>query len=339
MRRFAVLLAGIALLVPLVAVPAGPASAATSSLTVTLIGRDGHVGSGDVTAIRLADGWHYGVRGGHTVRLPAGRYDVFTDVFTKGDRSDTLSARRITVSGATKLTIDARHGRRVRATLNPATPSDSSQFFQMSLCDSAVLLGDVAYSAHSDALYVIGSGQRSFEFAYASVWESNDPETPGVSFLASARYLGGIPNGASRTFRESALATLTVDARSGPESGTAQLSLIGYSADECVQQNLNLVAAGELPATFTARVSAGSWSIAEQAHNYIAGQPRSYRAGHHYRITLNRAAWGPGGELPYTSAWDRRLQVNTAKMFTDPELRASAGARITITRSGAGRTI
>ena len=337
MRRFAVLLAGIALLVPLVAVPAGPASAATSSLSVTVIGRDGHIGSGDVTAIRLADGWHYGVRGGHTVRLPAGRYDVFTDVFTKGDQSDTLSARRITVSGATKLTIDARHGHRVRATLSPAAPNGYQHTFLMSLCDTGLILGSAGFYTVSDALYVVGSGLRGIEFAFASIWEPIDK--PGAAFLATARYRGGVPSGVSRTFRQSALATIAIRARTGPQTGTVQLGLQGYSADECVEENLQLFATGRLPLAVSAHVSAGSWSVAEDGQDYLAGRARTYRSGHRYRLTLNRAAWGPGGDLPFTSAWDRRLQVNTARMFTDPELRASAGARITFTLSGAGRTI
>ena len=73
----------------------------------------------------------------------------------------------------------------------------------------------------------------------------------------------------------------------------------------------------------------GSWSVNEQSLDYLSSPYRVYRAGRPHRVTINRAAWGPDGQLPYTFG-AHRLYVNTMQMITDPMLDEGAA----FTRTG-----
>ena len=81
-----------------------------------------------------------------------------------------------------------------------------------------------------------------------------------------------------------------------------------------------------LPYVFTAHLSAGSWNVSEDAKDFLYGPTHQYSAGKSYGITLNRAVWGPSGNLPYTWGSGRRLYFGFMPMFTDPVLGVGGGA-------------
>ena len=326
-----------ALLIPLstALALAGPASAATSALSVTTLGRAGGAVATDLQVVNTKTGFNYEVTSGHAVHLPHGTYDVIADIFTPADQSDTIAARRVTLSGSRTVTLDARRGQALRARLSPAAPAGYQQRVLMSVCATGEAIQ--AYSL-SDVIYVVPSSSRAVELAYSSTWKPADDSAPGARYLAATVHRGGVPSGGTMTFRQSSLATLTVSAHRGPQSGTSTIQLDGRSAtdDACASGTRQLWARASLPSSFTAHVTAGAWSVSADGQDYLAGARRNLQAGHRYGVTVNAASWGPSGELPYT--WSgKHIYLNTTTMFADPglhEYSANASASYRLTRGG-----
>jgi hypothetical protein len=339
LRRIVVSLLTAALVVPLAVAAAPPADAATGTLTVITLGRDGRpVAAGLQVADTKALGQLRYLSSGRAHRLPRGTYDILVDIYNVRDDTDTLAARRVRVAGNTKVTLDARRGRAVRARLSPAPPGGYRQHLLMALCQTDGAASVVGWT-NGAVLYVVPSSLATLELSFSSIWEPENPESHGDRFLAAATYRNGIPNGVSRTFRQAALTSIGFTARRGPQAGTPLISLSGHSPDNCRSSVLDLRTQMSLPSSYTAHVPAGRWSVSEDGQDYAFGDPREYGAGHRYQLALNRAAWGPAGELPYTWGSGRRLYLNVTHMFTDPVLTHGPWATTTYTLTKGGRAI
>ena len=121
MRRTLAALTATAVLVPLAVTAApGAASAATNTLTVTAIGRDGVKVKTSVSVIESRHSRRYTLTSGKARTLPRGTYAALANVRTAKDGSSTVGGRIIKVSGASATTIDARKGKPLRVSLSPA---------------------------------------------------------------------------------------------------------------------------------------------------------------------------------------------------------------------------
>ena len=313
MRRILVLLAsaGVALAGLVVTTP--PAAAATGTLTVMALGRDGKPVEAAVQLGNRKKFRQYQVTSGRPTRVPQGSYLLLVDVFNDRDGTDTLAARHVTVgAGSTRVTIDARRGRRVRVALSPAAPNGYRQHFLMAACQTDGLAELEGYT-YGNTLYVVPSKANDVDLAYASLWQ---PVTgSGGPVIVAGTHDGGMPDGVHRTVRLADLATIAVTARRGIETGTASVSLRPDGDDNCLRLISPVGATRALPFSFAARVSTGRWSVDGMAQDYFGTVVRAARGGHHYRVTLGRAPAGPAGLLPYTNASQRSLHLESMQLF------------------------
>ncbi|WP_328914894.1 MULTISPECIES: hypothetical protein [unclassified Streptomyces] len=334
MRRIPALLGAAAVLTPVLLVNAPSAAAASNSLTVTTLGRDGTKVTTAVQAYNTKTFNRYYLTSGKAKSLPKGTYDVITDIWNTRDSTDTLGGARVTVSGAAKLTIDARKGRPVKASLSPKPPSGDAQWLRAEVCvtDGPSILA----WADPGSMYVIPSSLSTLGLAYGSTWGTDRGD--GDQYLVMGTHKKGLPSGVSTTFRQSALATVKVTARSGPVTGEVRIELDGDQGNPCGWGVLNVSTDRSLPYSFTAHVPPGKWEVLESSQDFAYNDWHTYKAGKSYGVTVNRAVWGPGGELPYTSG-SGRLYLNTTPMFVDPSLTYGTDYKATYKLTKAGKTL
>jgi hypothetical protein len=300
-----------------VVVPAGPAgSAPGNSLRIVTLDRHGVPLSNTATVTNSRTSRVYQLATNQTHPLPAGTYVVLVDIYGAPDFTDTLGARRVTVSGPSQVTFRARFGRPVRAWLRPMLPGGYSQRLAFDLSDTTSYGAISGGSARGD-LFVLPSAVRSVDFAYSAFWEPAD--AAGDRYLGAAVHRHGIPDGVSRTFRRSALTTVEVSARRGPEAGHPDIELRSDPANLALGDVMQLITRVTLPTSFTSHVTPGRWQVWEDGRDFLVSRDHSYLAGHRYHVRINRAVWGPTAQLPYR--WTGgRFYVVTNWMFTDPAL-------------------
>ena len=298
--RFGLLIVGVAAVVGSCAVapPSASGEAAQGTLMVITLDRGGQaIRSVGTAATTDGSNSTYRFHSGRTVRLPRGTYDVAVDIFESSTGTDTLAIRRVTV-GADRavLRFDARRGRRVTARLRPAPPQYYEHRYAYAVCVSGYQLIEGYNSEH--ALYVIPSSVRATEFAVSSTWQRAGGG-PSESYVGLATHRGGLPDGMARTYHPAGLATIHLVAKRGPTTGNVELELDGQTSDDCYAGLLQLRMSANLPFGFTAHVPTADWTVFESGADGFSNLPHRYRDGKSYRLVLNRAAWGPGGELPY----------------------------------------
>jgi len=339
LRRITTLAAAAAVLTPLLLGNTGSASATSGNgtLTVTTLGRSGKPVSSTLSVYNTSTQAFAQLSSGQAHSLAKGTYQVFVDIWNGADGTDTIGARTLTVSGATRATIDARQGRAVKASLSPAPGAGYLQSVAVSACSADSPYGASAVNS-AGKVFVIPSADSSFELAYSSTWR-NGPGAAATAFVAIGDHPKGLPSGVSATVRQSSLATLRVSARSGPETGDSQLQLTDSSGTPCMWSLGNVAFDATLPYSITAHVSPGSWSVSEQAQDYLYSSALNYGAGRSYGLTVNNAAWGPGGDLPYVWAGQHRLYLNTDQMFTDSALPYGLGFSAAYKLTKGGRTL
>jgi hypothetical protein len=339
LRRITTLAAAAAMLTPLLLGSAGSASATSGNgtLTVTTLGRNGKPVSSTLSVYNTGTHSFAELSSGQAHSLAKGTYQVFADIWSSSDGTDTVGARTLTVSGATRATIDARQGRAVKAWLSPGPGAGYLQSVAVSACSADSPYGA---SAVNDAgkVFVIPSTDSAFELAYSSTWR-NGQGAAATAFVAVGDHQKGLPSGVSTIVRQSSLATLRVSARSGPETGDSQLQLSNSSGTPCMWSLGNLQFDATLPYSFTAHVSPGSWTASEQAQDYLFSNALPYGAGRSYGLTVNSATWGPSGDLPYIWAGQHRLYLNTDQMFTDSALPYGTGFSAAYKLTKGGRTL
>jgi hypothetical protein len=334
-RSLAITTAAVSLVSAVVVPPGVSAAAPRGSLTVTALGRDGQPVDTQAEAISLRTNATYYVRSGRSRSLPADTYVVLVDIENTRDGTSTVGAKRVTVSGDQQVTFRARFGKPVRAWLRPTAPAHYAQSLDFTACvnGTSAVLG----VADRGRLFVLPAAIPEVAFAFSAEWLPTAADGVGPRFAGAAVHHGGIPDGAARTFRQADLVPVRVVARRGPQSGSARIELGGTVPSNCSVRNLHTYVT--LPQAFTAYLQPGRWSATEDAQDFEAGPTRTYRLGHHYRLTMNRAVWGPSGSLPY-SYFGRVLTLNTSDMFTDPTLSTyGAYANVTYRLTHAGQTV
>jgi len=114
-RRASLLLAALTLSTPvIIGIAATPAAAASGSLVITTIGREGTKVTTTIAVSNSVLTTPYTATSGKKLTLPDGTYDLMTDIYNAADGTDTIGGKIVTVSGATTTTIDDRGARRSR---------------------------------------------------------------------------------------------------------------------------------------------------------------------------------------------------------------------------------
>ncbi|GAA1277674.1 hypothetical protein Psi02_78880 [Planotetraspora silvatica] len=292
-----------------------PATAASPSLTVTTIGRDGapKVGAA-VQILNAKTGKPYlGVQqSGRPVTVAPGQYVVVADIRDWNTDIDTIGAAVVTVSGTTKVTLDARRGTLLKVSLDTANAYE--QELVAGIC-AGNQPAPLEAGGPAGKVYVIPNASSLLRFAYLSRWSSADGayEAGGGTTAVPAN-----PHG---TFHAASMATVHVQSDRGPNGGTEEdLSFVPQGSPCQSGLGINVMAAPG-PYSFTAHLAAGKWDIrsAEFAADGFMGSYDSVRdlaAGKSYSQIFYRAAWGPAHSLPYVRFGE--IYFNTADMFQDP---------------------
>ena len=349
MRRTLAALTATAVLVPLAATAApGAASAATNTLTVTAYDRAGAAVATRVTVVNLSTRTSYALTSGKARALPKGTYAAMADIFTRGERSSTLGARTVKVSGASATTIDARLGRPVDVGLSPAAMPGSYRTTVARICTPTNYQAWVGNGDPREALYVAPNGSEHFRFAYLTyLTEPRETQTATGYLLAGT--VKGLPAGYSRAVPRGGLASVTMTTRSATTRSDEHSLLMQSAAGGCLggmmQSAAGWNAAGEFrygwtaPHRFTAHVTPGNWKM--QALSVTSDQSRTLAlaAGKSYGLTFFRAVYGPHRYVPWVAR--RTLSYRALGMFTNPDstltedsYEGSSTSVVTLTRGG-----
>lgn len=340
MRRTTAAASVVTVLVPLLLAGASTASAAAKgSLTVRTLDRSGKPVYAQVAVYNTRTNDFRYIDGNKKTSLPKGSYELATSFVGGNGEDGVVGGHSVKVSGATTTTFDARKGRAVKVSVSPGPGSGYDHTVSAAVCTTDNSPATMSTSAAAGDLYVIPNSSKAYELAYGTTYAPRST-TGGDFWLASATHRGGVPSGVSATLRRSALTTLKVYARSGPDSGQAQFSFNGEptGGSDCSSSMNILDFQRDLPNSFSVHVPAGQWAVGQQSHDFIYDGFHKYAAGKTTSLALGHAAWGPGGQLPYT--WYHQLYFGGDNPFADPQLTAGGVlASGTVKLTHAGKTL
>ncbi|GIJ80026.1 hypothetical protein SAMN05443287_11727 [Micromonospora phaseoli] len=337
-------------LVPAVVVGlAAPAVAASNTLTITTLDRAGKKVAVTTTVVNLATNSSRSVKSNKATKLPKGTYAVLASISTGS--VTTLGARTVKVSGASKTTVDARKGKKVRLGLSPAPTGDAvSAQITAQICtrsDSASY--EVEASAWgSGSLHVIPNSSKKLAFAAMGQWSDGSGLTDSYAVMHTSI---GVPSGVSRTFKRSSLATVNVAGRQGP-SATVDGSHLAVqpTGRVCGDHMYAGLFGADRPYRTKVHLSPGKWDI--RASSYAAAKdgstvvvggymvPRTVVAGKSYTLNFFRSAWGPSTRLPMVL--NGRISYSLNDMFADPGFprdSVEGGDKATATLTFGGKTV
>ncbi|MFD9005364.1 hypothetical protein ACFV0T_31180 [Streptomyces sp. NPDC059582] len=328
MRRRTLAFVGVAALVPLVA-SAASVQAASASLAVTTLGRSGGKVSTTVTVVAVPSGQRYSVKSGKRISLPAGRYIAMTDIYesrSDGRSTDTLGASVVKVSGSTSVTLDARKGKAVKASLD--TPADVTGPARISarVC-AAVSNMPSAFSTDgwndAGALYAIPNSSKLLQFGYMAQWSGND------SYVA-VKNTTGIPAAPGGSFKRANMATMRFSVRGGTQ--IARQNSIALQAqpkvDDCTTDLMAGVHDDNAPYSATAHVTPGTWQPRDDIYasngDHVGGgfpTARTLKAGQSATQSFGRAVWSPLHYLP--TVWQKSVYFIPDALIGDPDVGTS----------------
>jgi hypothetical protein len=314
--------------VPALLLSTGSAAlAATNTLTLTALSRSGAKVTISATVVDVATSSQYTVKTGKAKKLPKGTYVVLTQIVTGA--TSTLGGKAVKVSGSTKLTVDARKGKRVGLALSPA-PTGLSAQISARVCSKT----DASYNVESygDQVYVIPTTSKKVSFAALGSWTDTSGKTDSYAVLNQTT---GIPASPTRSYRQAALARVTVDSRRGPGGSNYSDVAVQPVADGCGQNLFAEMVSSDVPTTSKLHLSPTSWTIRsdEFATDKKTGESwdiggymttRKVVAGKSYGLRFYGAAWGPGPQLPYVSNGEISYDMNDG--FEDPAYPGSWGS-------------
>ena len=336
------LLAAAALVPVTVWTTTASASAASGSLTVTTYDRQGVPVAAPLTFVNVSTNAEYTGTGGRSRSLPNGTYAVLTNISTSSNGSDTLGARVLKVSGSTATTIDARWGKPLTLSLDPA--SDGEQELQAHICAANSTRSVSSYN-RPGSIYVIPNPSERLQSAFSSTWGIWTGEQ-WVATVSGAT----IPATLTRTVKRSSMANLTAWVKRGPAGAPESHLSLDAESDSCRGNISATLQQAQAPFTVKTHVTPGKWSVradtygvenGEYAHIGSQWATRSFTGGKAYTQTFFRSAWGPGGSRP--EVFQGRVVFNTSGMFTDPGFawgtdlygfEASQKSTVTLSRGG-----
>ncbi|WP_250031708.1 hypothetical protein [Paractinoplanes maris] len=299
----------------------GAAVAATHTLTVTVVNRNGAKVNAGVKLVEVLSSTSYSMRSGTAKKLPKGTYAVLTSVTT--GNTITLSGKTVNVSGSAKLTIDARQGKPVGLGLSPA-PKGLEHSLSMRICTrTSASDGIEASGSFGTKLYVVPQSSKYLGFAALGSWSDNSGTSTSYTVLHQAN---GVPGGLGRTFSRGQLATLRVVQKRGP-SGSIYSGLAMQAVTSGCGDSLYAGLGGtDKPTISNVLVSPGTWDVRVDSSaatksgetwnigGYFA--KRTVSAGKTYNLSFFNSAWGPGAQLPVTIRGVVQFGLND--MFSDP---------------------
>ncbi|QKW16800.1 hypothetical protein [Verrucosispora sp. NA02020] len=335
-------------LVPALLLGAGaPAVAATNTLTVTTLDRNGKKVTVTTTVVNLATSERRSVTSNKAKKLPKGTYAVLASIRT-GETS-TLGARTVKVSGASKTTVDARKGKRVSLGLSPAIDTAGREIRTMArICT----VGKSSYEHVGAAdlgggLYVVPNSSKRLAFAAMRSWVDHSGASP--HYVVKYRTTG-VPSSPTRTFAQSSLGTVDVESRRGPSAGTLSNLAVQPADRACGDEMYGLLFDTEQPYRTKLHLSAGKWYVRAHARaeakdgsapvvgSYLV--PRTVSAGKSQTVRFFRSAWGPSTRLPQVNyGW---LSYSLNDMFADPGFprdSVEGGDKATATLKFGGKTV
>ena len=299
----------------------GAAVAATHTLTVTVLNRNGAKVKAGLRLIDVTTGANYSASSGAAKKLPKGTYAVLTSVTT--GNTITLSGKAAKVSGSTKLTIDARQGKGVGLALNPA-PTGLERSITMRICAKASASTGVEASAFPGTkLYIVPFASKYLGFAALGSWTDHSGTSTGYAVLHQAN---GVPGGLGRTFSRSRLATVKVVQKRGPAGSIYSDLAMQAITGGCGNDLYAGLGGTDRPTATNVLVSPGTWHVrVESSAATKSGQTyniggyfatRTVSAGKSYQLNFFNSAWGPSAQLPVTIRG--RIMFGLNEMFADP---------------------
>ena len=321
-RPLALAVATLSVVTTLAAVP-GSASAATGTLTVTTLGRDGSVVRTDLHFEGAQNLVKSSGTSGTAISLPNGPYVVLTNIYTAKDLTQTLAGIKVNVSGNTKVTIDARKGLLVKMAFSPAATT-GYQYIHATAC-ADVNSRPFAYSAggYPDKIYLIPNDATEFSLGALLIWHTGTAGTlakPAAEYWATAG-ASGLPRNFNRTVSRSGLVNVTASLRRGPTRISSTNMYLTWVGGGCTAGLSDFLVAGDSPVQQKLFLSPGPWRYTvDSNHGSLGNIPyivnRTYASGKNYGQAFYAAAWGPGATLPYVSG--RAISFSTDAMFGDP---------------------
>ncbi|MEU3457823.1 hypothetical protein ABZ671_30160 [Micromonospora sp. NPDC006766] len=325
-----------------------PALAASDTLTITTLDRNGKKVAVTTTVVNLATNQSRSVKSGQVKKLPKGTYAVLASIDT--GLVSTLGANVVKVSGAAKTTLDARKGRRVTVGLSPAPAGvglETQTIAQVCTVSESAVDRVEAWDYNSGELYVIPNSSKKLAFAAMRTWTDQSGDTDRHSVMYSTT---SIPSTPSRTFSRSSLATVNVETRRGP-SGSISSSLAVQPIDRpCGSNMYGSLLSLDRPYRTKVYLSPGKWVV--RAESYAGAKdgstrvvggffaPRQVATGKSYNLRFFQAAWGPATLVPMLC--DGRLSYSLNNMFADPGFprqSVEGGDKATATLTFRGKTV
>ncbi|GIJ29614.1 hypothetical protein Vqi01_47760 [Micromonospora qiuiae] len=339
-----------AALVPAIVLGSGaPAIAASNTLTLTTLDRNGKKVTITAKAVNLSTNSTYSVKSNKPKKLPKGSYAVLAAV--KDGSSTTLGVRTVKVSGASRTTVDARKGKKVTLGLSPAPSGEGLDGDTVAqICVRTTSLRHVVEGSDWDrSLYVIPNSSKTYAFAALRTWADGSGR-PGSTQYAVMYTTTGVPTNPSRTIKQSSLATVNVAARRGPSGGNSSNFVAQPTGRSCGSDIYRNLVTNELAYRTKVKVTAGKWDFragssgsAKDGSSYNIGgytATRTVAAGKSYNLNFFRSAWGPSTRLPVVL--NGRISYSLNDMFADPGFprdSAEVGDKATATLTFGGKTV
>ncbi len=320
-RPLALAVATVSVVTTLAAVP-GSASAATGTLTVVTLGRDGSAVDARLSIIDTKTQAFQVMSSGKAATLPKGTYSVLTDIFNAKDYTDTMAGVTVNVSGTTKITLDARKGQPLKVAWSPAA-SGGSQTLQAAVCYGDGSGEQFAMGWNTPGrVYLIPNTSKDFSLATMLTWFPDGAATlvEPLPVYVALTGTSTLPANFTRTISRSGLTAVTLGLRNGPVNGANTDVHMGPTGG-CAKSLDADVSVNSTPTRQRVYLSPGSWDYEVEANRSAAVGAlyqitRTYSAGKTYGQVFFDAAWGPGPGLP--GVQDKDLSFDTSTMFTDP---------------------
>ncbi|GAA0562637.1 hypothetical protein GCM10010172_52340 [Paractinoplanes ferrugineus] len=295
------------------------ALAATGTLTLTALNRAGTKVTISATAVDVDTSFGYTIKTGAAKKLPKGTYAVLARIVT--GETTTLAGYTVNVSGAAKVTVDARQGKRVGVALSPAPDGLITQM-SVRVCSLTGASYDV--EAGGDQIYVVPTGSKKVGFAALGSWTDLSGTTDSYAVLNQTT---GVPADPTRTYGPAALGTVLVESRRGPGGTNSSDIAVQPVAPGCGHRLFAELVSTDVPTVTRLRLSPTSWDIRsdEFATAKKTGESwdiggymttRKVVAGQTTGARFYASAWGPGTLLPTMAAG--RLSYNLNNGFEDP---------------------
>ncbi len=308
----------------------GASAAASGTLTVRTLARNGGLIKEQVQIVGINGSPTYHVNSFTAVKMPQGKYVVTVDIWNPTDNTDTLGAQVVTVGASTTANFYASRGLPWGVSLDSSPGADYSQSYHVRICapDGGIAGAVEAYNGGGSKFYILPYNSSYISLGYMSTWEPNSGVGDVYSVSGSTHGLSSAPI----TFKKASLATVNVRAHSGETaSGQTELALQPNPANINGQPacSLDLYASyysGPLPASATLHVSAGNWVARQDTTVDVNGETdfvgatfsaQTFVAGKTYTQVQNWGSWGPNVQPPYVNG-DGTLNFDTGNMIVDP---------------------